>query len=232
VREQCAAIGLDPARIEIIYGGIELDRYTPSAHPRDIARRDLAPLGITADTPLVVHVARLAEVKGHAYVVAAAKEVVAAIPGARFLLVGPAWPGWDARVQSMIAEAGLEGSVRWIGKVEDVARVLGAADIGLVASIGSEALSRVALEYMAMGLPTVATRVGSLPELVEDGRTGTLVPPRDSHALAAAVIALLKDAPTRAKMAAAARARAEERFGAPAQVDRLEALYARIVGPR
>lgn len=230
VKAECIASGIPAARLETIYGGIELDRFSPEAHPRDVARRELAPLGIAAETPLVVHLARLAPVKGHAHLIAAAREVVSAFPAARFLLVGPAWPGMEEKVRGMIREAGLEHAVTITGKVEDPARVLGAADLGIVASTGSEALSRAALEYMAMGLPTVATRVGSLPELVEEGRTGLLVDPGDAPSLAGAIRSLLADPDRRRGMGAAARARAVSRFGAEAQVDRLLSIYGRVLG--
>ncbi len=225
VRVQCLDAGFDPARIVTIHGALELERFDPVAHDKARARERL---GLPRDGLVVGHLARLAPVKGHEFLLAAAREV----PGARFVLVGPAWPGMEENVRGWARANGVEDRVTIAGRVDEPAAAIAAFDVGVVASVGSEAMSRAALEYLAMGVPVVATRVGSLPELVEEGVTGRLVPPRDPAALGAALRALLADGVLRARMSEAARRTALSRFGAEAQAAKLEALYLRVHAPR
>lgn len=229
VRRQCIAAGLDAARLETVYGALEIERFDASAYDRATIR---AEFGLPADAIVVTHLARLAPVKGQEYLLRAAPAILEAEPRAHFVFVGPAWPGMDEKVRGWAADNGVASKITITGKVADVARILAAADVGVVASVGSEALSRATLEYMAMALPVVATRVGSLPEIVDDGVTGLLVEPRDAAALAAAIGGLLRTPARRAAMGRAGRASVENRFGVAAQADRLEAIYSRIAPGR
>ena len=221
VRRLCVEAGFAPERLAVIHGGLELERFDPAAHDRAAAKRAL---GLPEDALVVGHLARLAPVKGHVHLLQAAKAIAGAAPRARFVLAGPALPGMEAAVRGWAAEHGVSDRVTVTGAVDDVPKTLAAFDVGVVASVGSEAFSRAALEYLAMALPVVATRVGSLPELVEEGRTGLLVPPGDAGALASAIGGLLADEPRRRSLGAAAR-RAAARFGASAQAERLERIY-------
>lgn len=229
VRRLLVDAGFDPARIHTVHGALELERFDPSAHDRGAAREKL---GVPRDAHVIGHLARLAPVKGHSYLIEAMPDVLRRVPDAWLVLVGPAWPGMDEKVRVMAAKAGVAHRVKVAGKVEDVAGAIAAFDIGVVASIGSEAMSRAALEYLAMGVPVVATRVGSLPELVAEERTGVLVPPRDAAALGAAIAGLLAHPERRASFGAAARAEALGRFGAAAQASKLEGIYRMLRGPR
>lgn len=229
VRVLLVGAGFDADRIHTVHGALELERFDPSAHDRGDARERL---GVPRDAHVVGHLARLAPVKGHSFLLDAMPEVLRRVPDAWLVLVGPAWPGMDEKVRVMAAKAGVAHRVRFAGKVDDAAAAIAAFDVGVVASIGSEAMSRAALEYLAMGVPVVATRVGSLPELVADGRTGLLVPPRDAGALGGAIAALLADPARRAAFGAAARADALDRFGAEAQASKLEGIYRMLRGSR
>lgn len=225
VRALCVQAGFAPEKIAVIQGGLDLARFDPAARDRAAARKAL---GLAEDALVIGHLARLAPVKGHAHLLKAAREVVAAVPRAHVVLAGPALPGMKEQVLGWAAENGVAERVVLTGEVEDVPAVLAAFDVGVVASIGSEAFSRAALEYFAMGLPVVATRVGTLPELVDDGKTGLLVPPEDSAALARALVTLLQDEEKRRAFGAAARAAAAG-FSAPSQAARLDAVYRDLV---
>jgi len=225
VRFLCIEAGFPPDSIVVVQGGLELERFDPAARDRAAAKKAL---GLPADALVVGHLARLAPVKGHVHLLKAASEVIAKVPSARFVLAGPALPGMDEAVRGWAKQSGIGEQVLVTGKVDDIPATLAAFDVGVVASIGSEAFSRAALEYFAMGLPVVATRVGTLPELVEDGKTGRLVPPQDPPALAAALIELLQDEAKRRAFGAAARERATH-FGAAAQGARLDAVYRDVV---
>ena len=112
-------------------------------------------------------------------------------------------------------------------RVPDIEEYLQAADLGLFTS-DSESFCLSILEAMCFGCPSVATRVGGIPEVVEDGVSGLLVPPGDAAGLARAVEALIADPTRRAAMGAAARRRATERFSADVIVPRYEAIYRRV----
>ncbi len=160
--------------------------------------------------PFVGLLGRLDPVKGHEVLLDAAQLLKPLIPGLKIQCAGEG--RLLDRLRWQLKPTGLDATVHFLGRVEDKWTFLSGCRIGVVASTGSEAVSRAALEWMASGRPLVATRVGGLPDLVADGVTGLLVPPGDAKALADAVRALLAD-PARAEaMGRAARARWEELY--------------------
>ena len=126
------------------------------------------------------------------------------------------------------AAASLGGRFTLLGYVPDALRFISDCRIGVVASRGSEAVSRAALEWMSLGRPVVATRVGCLPELVEDGATGLLVPPGEPAALAAALASLLEDPAFAQRLGRAGRGRFERLFTLKHFAQRTEALYQEV----
>jgi glycosyltransferase involved in cell wall biosynthesis len=101
--------------------------------------------------------------------------------------------------------------------------------VGVVASVGSEAVSRAALEWMAAGRPVVASRVGCLPDLVIEGETGFLVPPANPRALAQALARFLQEPGLAERMGAAGRRRFDEKFSLGRFADETESLYAQVL---
>jgi glycosyltransferase involved in cell wall biosynthesis len=128
-----------------------------------------------------------------------------------------------------VRRLGIEDRVIVREKVADIEDYLEAADLGLFTS-DTESFCLSILEAMCFGCPSVARRVGGIPEVVEDNTTGILVPSDDASALARAVESLIQDPARRAAMGRAARQRARERFSAEAIVPRYEALYRRVCG--
>jgi glycosyltransferase involved in cell wall biosynthesis len=114
----------------------------------------------------------------------------------------------------------------WAGHRNDIAALLSAVDVVACPS-HREPFSLVALEALAAGRPVVGTTVGGLPEVIVDGVTGLLVPPRDPKRLAAALVALLADPDRRRRLGQAAAAHAQEHFSAAQQVPRIESALAR-----
>ncbi|MDE2510918.1 MAG: glycosyltransferase [Elusimicrobia bacterium] len=160
--------------------------------------------------PFVGMIARLDAVKGHVVLIDAAQILKTQVPGLRVLCAGEG--ALLERLRWQLAPLGLGDVIRFAGRVADKWAFLSGCRLGVVASVGSEAVSRAALEWMAAGRPLVASRVGGLPDLVEDGFTGLLVPPGDAAALAAAIKTLLDD-PARAEMMGRrARERWEENY--------------------
>jgi N-acetyl-alpha-D-glucosaminyl L-malate synthase BshA len=185
---------------------------------RDQVRREL---GVT-DQAVVLHSSNLRPVKRVDLLLEAAARVR---PRDSFRLVILAGEGF-APFADDVRRLGLEGRVIALERVLDIEEYLQAADLGLFAS-DSESFCLGILEAMSFGRPSVATRVGGIPEVVEDGISGLLVPPGDAAGLARAVEALISDPARRAAMGAAAQHRATDRFSADVIVPRYEAIYRR-----
>lgn len=192
-------------RVEVVPQGLPLPPEAP----------------LTAE-PFVGILGRLDPVKGHEDLLAAARLLGEDHPQARFLAAG------DGALREPLerAAAALDGRMSLLGFVPDALRFIAGCRIGVVASRGSEAVSRAALEWMSLGRPVVACRVGCLPELVEDGATGLLVPPGDPKALAEALRSLLEDPSYAERLGRAGRGRFERLFTLPRFAERTERLYA------
>lgn len=204
------------------------------AFPR--ARVDLLAQGIAAPAPeppplpeewSVGLLGRFDTVKGHDDLVAAA-----ALLGEREVPVVLKFAGAGRREREVALAAGTtlpERSARFYGRVPKPADFMAECRVGCVPSVGSEAVSRAALEWMAMGRPVVATRVGGLPDIVEDGVTGLLVAPRRPQALARALQELLETPGLCERMGRAGRKRWQARFSLPAFGQAAEELYVSLL---
>jgi glycosyltransferase involved in cell wall biosynthesis len=177
--------------------------------------------GLMPDAPVILNVARLSPIKGHEHLLRAMASVVRSVPSAVLLLVGEPWSGQPEGLAKQAGELGIESSVVFAGRRENVRDFVLAADLCVSSSTGSEENSRAVAEYMAAGRPVVATSVGVIPELVADGETGLLVPPGSPEVMAQAIIAMLSDAGSSRSMGERARESALSRFSASAFVDGL-----------
>jgi glycosyltransferase involved in cell wall biosynthesis len=130
------------------------------------------------------------DVKGHPILIAAAEAVVREFPDAKFLFAGDGQRRKDFEEQA--ARLGIAKHFHFLGRRDDIPRVLSCCDIGVLPS-RAEGLPNAVLEYLAAGLPTIASRVGGNAEIIEDGKTGLLVPPEDFYALADALLRLLRN---------------------------------------
>jgi len=223
-------LGIDPRGVTVLRGGIDLAPVR--AVDRDRARREVrAQLGLAPETLLVGMVARLSPVKGH-------RDVIAAL--ARLGDLGPrvhaAFAGGEAQLRrsdlaDLAQEAGVGDRVHLVGRVERPLDWAAAFDVAVIASTDSEAICRSAFEYLALGLPLVATRVHAIAEVVRP-EAGLLVPPGDPEAIAGALRQVLTDLDLRARLSAAGPRHIDahyslDRFGAAA-----EAMFARVVATR
>jgi glycosyltransferase involved in cell wall biosynthesis len=146
-----------------------------------------------------------------------------------FLIVGDSVSqAYRDGLEAYAAALGLGQRVVFTGFRRDVPALLSAVSVSVLPSL-SEGLSNVVLEAMAAGVPVVATSVGGTPEIVDDGVTGLLVPPRDAGALADAISSLLTDPARRQTIGEAGRRRVEERFSLEAMVLATEQLYERLL---
>jgi len=207
----------------LVYNGLDPHRGTP-----DSGRPPLPPdLGLPPDSPAVTYVANLREDKGHLCLIEAARRVVSAVPATRFLLVGredrEAVPA-----REKIRELGLDGHVVLTGARRDIPAILQATRV--VAHPGEqEGMANAILEAMAAGVPVVASRAGGNPEVVDDGKTGLLVPPGDPVALASAILDLLRDPDRATGMARAGRERIRDRFSLAGMVTGVEESYIELL---
>jgi glycosyltransferase involved in cell wall biosynthesis len=145
-----------------------------------------------------------------------------AVPGARCLIVGDG--PCRADLERLATRLGLEGAVTFAGARAEGAALIPLFDVAVLPSL-REGLSLFLLEAMVAGKPVVASRVGGIPEVVSDGKTGLLVPAGDEARLAAAIIILLRHAYIRRRMGEAARLRMQESFSPEEMLDRVLALY-------
>lgn len=149
-------------------------------------------------------------------------------PDVRLLVAGPGDP---QPLRAMAAQLGLSDIVRFLGPRDDVPDILAAAEIGVLSS-DFEGMPLAVLEYMAAGLPVVATDVGGVPELVCDGETGLLVAPRDPAALADSLRRLLDDPALARDMGERGQRRQQEQFSSEAMVSGVTDLYVRLLRGR
>lgn len=194
--------------IAVVPNGVDLSQFP--------ARMRTAPLR------RVVTVANLRPEKGHDVLIEAAARVLAACADARFVFVGGGTE--RAALEALARERGVADAVVFEGHAEDVAAALDAADIFVLPS-RSEAFPNALLEAMASGVPVVASAVGGILEMVHDGRTGRLVPPGDAPALAASLLAMMRDPESAIRMGAAAGADVRARFSFDRMVAGFERIY-------
>lgn len=206
--------------VQVVKNGIDVARFAPVPEERAALRERLA---IPADAPVVGTVAVFrAQKRLDLWLEAAARLG----PATRLLLVGdgPLRAEVEARARSL----GLTGRVVFAGLQAEVRPFYGAMDL-FMSSSEFEGLPLALLEAMAAGLPVVVTAVGGVPEVVEPGRQGALVPPGDPAALAREAGALLADEALRARLGAAGRERVRAAFGVERMAAELERLYASIL---
>ena len=205
-------------KIFLVYNGIDFDEK----EPRPIA--DLFPeLSGQRGIQAIACVANLFPYKGHQDLVEAARIVVQAFPGARFLLVG-ADRGEMGNLRSRILSCGLGEQVLLAGPRADASAIVAASDLVVLPS-HEEGFPNSILEGMGAGKAVVATNVGGIPEAVVDGETGILVPPRDPAALAGALLSFLQDPGRARRMGMSGRDRVAALFTVDQLVSGVERTY-------
>ncbi len=214
------------SRVRLIWNGAPLAEFAPVAPEVALAMR--RELGLPAESPVVGSIGRLSEQKGHRYLLDAAAQVLAHRKDARFLIVGDGDQMEPLRRQ---AEAlGITSAVVFAGHRTEVRALLGALDVFCISST-YEGTPLALFEAMAAGKAIVSTAVDGCREVLEDGVTGLLVPPRDPGALSAALLRCLDGAELRASLAKRAR-EASARYDIDACVAQMQDLYDEILAER
>jgi glycosyltransferase involved in cell wall biosynthesis len=222
IRQILLADGVPEDRTVTVHEGIDVERVaaTPAVNVHEA-------FWLPHLAPVVGNVAALVPHKGQRHLIEAAHLVVQEVPDARFVILGEG--ELREQLERHVRDHHLEKHVLLAGFRTDVIGCIKGFDVFAMSSV-TEGLGTSLLDAMACGRPTVATTAGGIPEVVVDGETGLLVPPRDHAAMAHAIVRLLSDEGLRRRMGAAGLARARERFTVERMVAETAAVYARVAG--
>lgn len=223
--------GFPRERIRVIRNGLDLPERIGPSEVWELKGE----LGIPPSAQVVTMAARINPKKGIEDLLTAAVQVVQQTPETWFVIIGDVVLQdrnqdhiYLERLRTIVRELGIADRVIFTGYRRDVERVLQMSDVSVLPS-WSEGLPNSVLEAMALGMPVVATRVGGIPELIEDGRTGFLVEPRDAPGLARALVAVLSDRLLARRLGEAARAQVQNKFSFHKMFRETEALYREVL---
>jgi glycosyltransferase involved in cell wall biosynthesis len=221
-REQMIqANGFPGDRITSVVTGVDVDALQPSRGPAAVR----APLGIPETAPVVGTLSTLRSWKGHLDLLEAlvrlraARDVLGIFVGS-----GP----YEQVIRARIRDLGLGTAVVMTGHREDVADLLSAMDVFAFPSTANEGVPQAVLQAMAMRRPIVATRIGGIPEIVRDGETGVLVPPKDPGALAKGIAQVLDDPVGAARRVQAATDLVRTHYTCEVMLDKMEGVYHKV----
>lgn len=210
--------GVPARKVRVLHNAVDAGRIAGVRQFRERSLPDIQP-----SPKLIAVVANMySAVKGHTHLIAAAGTICRLQPETFFLLIGdgPERP----RLEEQVRARNLERNFLFMGRRTDVAELLACCDLSVLPS-EAEALPNALLEAMACGLPVVATSVGGVPEVIENGLHGLLVPPRDPEAIAAAVLRVLSDPCLAMMLGRAAQQRIRARFSFDRLMTELHGLY-------
>ena len=210
---------IDPKKITTITNAIPLARFEHNRSAGALIRQEF---NIPLDSPVIGIIARLTKQKDHDNFLHAAQKILQVAPEAYFLIVGDG--ALSTSLKSLAVSLGIQNSTIFCGNRQDIPAVMAALDI-LVFSSRWEGLPVVLLEGLASSLPVVATHVGGVPGVIENGVTGLLVPPADSDALASSCISLVNDGALRERIGKAGYDHVQANYGMDGMVNKTISLY-------
>ncbi len=213
--------GTSADRITSIATGIDLNRFVPG--DKRAARQKL---GLSESDHIIGIVATLRSWKGHLYLVEAFAQLQQ-LPGLRLLLVGEG--PWREKIEMKVAERSLEDKVTFTGNQEDPVPWFQALDTFVLPSYANEGIPQALMQAMACGLPVIGGRVGGIPEIVEEDKTGLLFEPKNIPALVSAMERFINDHSLAAEMGSAANHVAQERFGVEIMLDKMDVIINRVL---
>jgi glycosyltransferase involved in cell wall biosynthesis len=215
-------VGVAPERVRVVYNGVDVEEVCPAKNVKGVGGPPNRP-------PTIVTVGRLSPVKGHSNLLLATRDLIERWSDVQVLIVGKG--RLEGALKQQVVDLGLSKNVIFTGHLENVSALWNHVDAFVLPSL-SEGMPLSLLEAMAAGVPPVATRVGGVPEVIEDGKTGILVPPEDRHALAKGIATLLEDRPLAKKMGESAREVVTRRFSLTAMVQAYREIYASLLRKR
>jgi len=219
-RQALLARGVSSRRVAVVLNGLNLERFQrPADATGDASMNGIRTVGM---------VARMEADKDHECLAVAMRDVLARYPDARLVFAGDG--SLRPRVEARVRDLGIESAVEFLGDVKKPERVYAAIDINVQASAVKEGTSNSIIEAMASGRPVIATDLGGNREVVRNGETGLLVPPKDPGALAAAIMSLMEKPAEARRMGAAGSARAASMYSREAMVSATVAVYESFLG--
>lgn len=222
-RELTARSNLPSRKLQLIYNGV--DHFAFHEDSGVDLRKEL---GLKPETTLVVSVGNIRPAKGYEYLINASIRMAESDPDIHFVVVGHQRKALFEELNRQISEAPRAPKIHWLGFREDVADILRQADIFLLPSV-SEGFSISTVEAMMAGVPVIATRSGGPEEIIDDGKTGFLIPARDPAAIVDA-IKKLRETEIRKTVVASARSIAGEKFGLATMLKEYRGLYQQLIG--
>ena len=215
-------VGIPKRRIRVVSNGVPVDEKSSDERLETLRES----LGLNGHIRVIGTVGSLYPVKGHKFLIDAAVHVIRRCPDVTFLIVGRGRLREELETQAR--SLGVDPYIRFLGHRDDVRDLLGLFDVFVLPSL-SEGMPLALLEAMAAGVPAVATRVGGVGEAIEDGKTGLLVPPGDSHLLTESIMKLLQDRTLARKMGESAQDVVVRRFSLTGMVQTYQEIYAGLI---
>ena len=209
---------MNPSAITVIYNGIEGISFNRQYDRSEIFQE----LNITPTAKIIGIVARLDPIKNHRCLIRSMKKVAIFFPDTVLLIIGDG--PLRHELEELVLSEGLQKIIFFLGIRDDIPRLLSVLDVFVLCSL-SEGLPLTILEAMAAGCPIVATAVGGIPEIIQDGREGNIIPSDDPDKLAEAISGILGNEEKRREMGDKAKKRFEEKFTLRAMVKKYEELY-------
>lgn len=223
-RSAVGRLGYRPESIEVIYNGIDLGSFREDDSGKVISLR--RELGLDHGEAILVNVGRLIPQKGQRYLIMAMPKVLDEQPSCKLLLVGEG--PMENELQDLAHDLGVGEAIWFLRTRHDVPAILQLSDLFVLPSL-SEGMPVALVEAMAMRKPCIASNITSIPEVVEDGRSGVLVEPQRPDQLANAVLSLIDDRERRQAMRVRGRQIVKEKFSINVNIRLLENLYERVV---
>ncbi len=213
----------NPEKVTMIYNGVDIREFCPIISGDDVRSE----FDLKTDVPVAGIVGNLLVWKGQEYFIRAASEVRKVIPSAMFLVVGDGECRYDLERTS--EKLGIRDKIIFTGRRFDIPKLMAAMNVVVHSSITPEPFARVIIEAMAMGKPVVAMNEGGVPEIIEDGVNGIMVPPKDASLMARKIIELLSDRNKARKIGHVAQRHIEEHFSIEANVKKIQKEYSQIL---
>ncbi|MBD3216725.1 MAG: glycosyltransferase [candidate division Zixibacteria bacterium] len=216
--------GIDQEQFSVIHNGLEAERFRIA--PEDI-RSARVFIGASEDDTIVGIVANLRPVKDHETFIRAAAKICQSRNDIKFVVIGGGDDNYQAQLKRMARGLSIGSNIKFLGSVENPSAFIKNFDVGVLTS-KAEGLSNTLMEYGALGIPSVATDVGGNPEVVQDGKTGLLVPVENPGKVAEAVNQLLRDKDRLKEMGSEASKAVWSKFNLTLMVKLHQALYTRM----
>lgn len=224
-------LGKSFRKVTVVYDSPpDANVFDPQKYSAEQRASTRASFDIAATEHVVTMIGKLVRLKGHEYFIRAGKHVITQMPNTKLVIVGGVVTGHEEyaeEMQRLACELGIERNVIFTGFRNDVPALIAASDVMLQVSIFEDPFPGVVLQGMAMAKPMLASRLGGIPEQIDDGVSGFLIDPHDGKGIAQRVVALLNDAPQRERIGQAARRAVYTKFKDDAAV--IDAIYDEVL---